>query len=91
MMNYADKLKGLPGSWEKGRLEAQHWLDKVRLHNASLLEVRDAERALIAYPKTVDEAQARWEAARAVNLARAEPLRARPTSSATISWRWCFA
>jgi cation/acetate symporter len=72
--DYDEMLKGLPGSWEKGRLEAQRWLDKVRLHNASLLEVRDAERALIAYPKTVDDAQGRWEAARAANLARAEPL-----------------
>ncbi len=68
---YSDLLKALPTSWEAGRQEAQRKLDEVRLRNASLAEIRGVERALIAYPKNVDEATRAWTEARDVNLARA--------------------
>jgi cation/acetate symporter len=70
---YAARLAGLPQSWEAGRVEAQHRLDAARGHNASLGEIRNAERELIAYPRTADEAARAWIEQRAANLARAQP------------------
>jgi cation/acetate symporter len=72
--DYDDMLKALPASWEAGHIEAQRLLDQVKRRNASLLEIRGAERALIAYPKSADEAARVWSEARAQNLARAEPI-----------------
>ncbi|WP_338767472.1 sodium:solute symporter family protein [Massilia sp. METH4] len=71
---YQQRLDGLPASWESGRAQLQHHLDNVRLRNASLLDIRAAERALIAYPKNAEEAVAKWTAARDENLRRARPL-----------------
>ena len=71
--DYGQKLDGLPASWDAGRLEAQRRLDAVKQRNATLLEIRAAEKALINYPKTVEEAAAAWDAARAYNLRRAAP------------------
>ncbi|MEC5161584.1 MULTISPECIES: sodium:solute symporter family protein [unclassified Janthinobacterium] len=67
------RLLALPVSWEQGRLAAQRQLDAARARNASLSDIRGAERALIAYPKNPDEARLEWRAARALNLARAQP------------------
>ena len=71
---YDTRLKALPASWETGRVAVQRKLDSVKLRNASLLEIRSAERALIAYPKSADEAERLWTDARDQNLARAEPI-----------------
>jgi cation/acetate symporter len=70
---YGARLAGLPKSWEAGRVEAQRRLDAARGHNASLGEIRNAERELIAYPRTADEAARVWTELRAANLARAQP------------------
>jgi cation/acetate symporter len=70
---YGARVAGLPQSWEAGRVEAQHRLDAARVRNASLGEVRNAERELIAYPRTADEAARAWLEQRAANLARAQP------------------
>ena len=72
--DYEDMLKALPASWEAGHIAAQRKLDQVKQRNASLLEIRSAERALIAYPKNAEEAAREWSEARAQNLARAEPI-----------------
>jgi cation/acetate symporter len=71
--SYAARIKGLPASWEAGRLESQRRLDEVRLRNASLIEIRATERQLLAYPKTVEEAARVWAELQAQNLARAQP------------------
>jgi cation/acetate symporter len=72
--DYERRLKGLPQSWEEGRLEAQHHIDGVRRNpQASLAEIKAASRALSSYPKNVEEAQRRWTDARAANLLRAQP------------------
>ncbi|WP_317201100.1 sodium:solute symporter family protein [Janthinobacterium sp.] len=71
---YAAKLAALPASWEQGRLAARRQLDAARARNATLQDIRNAERALIAYPKSPDEARALWQGARTLNLARAEPI-----------------
>jgi cation/acetate symporter len=70
---YAARLAGLPQSWETGRIEVQRRLDAARGRNASLGEVRNAERELIAYPRTAEEAARVWFEQRAANLARAQP------------------
>lgn len=70
---YAAKLSALPGSWEAGKLDAQRQLAAARARNASLAEVRQAERALATYPNSIDEARALWTGQRDANLARARP------------------
>jgi cation/acetate symporter len=69
--DYGQKLDALPASWDAGRIDAQRRLDAVKQRNATLLDIRAAEKALINYPKTVEEAAAAWEDARAYNLRRA--------------------
>ncbi|MEJ7807748.1 MAG: sodium:solute symporter family protein, partial [Telluria sp.] len=70
---YGALLQALPASWENGLQEMQRRLDAARLRNSSLAEVRAAERALIAYPKTAEEAARSWRDVRSANLARAAP------------------
>ncbi|RYE96668.1 MAG: cation acetate symporter, partial [Oxalobacteraceae bacterium] len=71
--DYAARIKGLPHSWEAGKVEAQRRLDVARSRNAPLGEIRTAERALLSYPRTADEAARLWTEERAANLARAQP------------------
>jgi cation/acetate symporter len=70
---YGARLAGLPASWEQGKVEAQRRLDTARLRNLSLADVRSAERALAAYPKTADDAETLWREQRARLLVRAQP------------------
>ena len=72
--SYQARIDGLPGSWEQGRLAAQRQLDSLRQRNTSLFDIRNAERYLIAYPKSPDEARVLWQAAQAQNRKRAEPI-----------------
>ncbi|WP_426117148.1 sodium:solute symporter family protein [Massilia sp. PWRC2] len=67
------RLKGLPASWETGKQELSRKLDAVRRKNGSLLEWRAAERLLMAYPKTADEAARLWADQQSANQARAQP------------------
>jgi cation/acetate symporter len=68
---FTARLAALPASWDAGRREAQRQLDAVRMRNGSLSELRVAERALIAYPKTPSEAARLWREQRDANLLRA--------------------
>ncbi len=70
---YSASLKALPASWENGLRDMQRRLDAARLRNGSLADVRGAERELIAYPKSAEEAARSWAALRDANLARARP------------------
>ncbi len=67
------RLKALPESWQQGLDQMQARLDAVRLRNATLVEIRAAERALLAYPKSADEAARLWTDQRDQNLLRARP------------------
>jgi cation/acetate symporter len=69
--DYGQRLAGLPASWEAGKREAQRKLDAARLRNASLPELRGAERELSAYPNNPEDAVRVWTELRAANLARA--------------------
>ena len=68
---FSTKIAALPASWERGKDEVQRQLDEVRMRNASLAEIRAAERALINYPKDAVEARGLWASARDANLKRA--------------------
>ena len=68
------RLKTLPKSWETGRDELERQLEDKKMHNASLMEIREAARELSNYPKNPEEAERKWNDAKAVNLARAEPV-----------------
>jgi cation/acetate symporter len=70
---YAARADALPESWEAGKVEAQRQLAAARARNASLTQVRQAERALATYPNSVDEARALWLERRDANLQRARP------------------
>ncbi|KQQ47480.1 sodium:solute symporter [Duganella sp. Leaf126] len=72
--DYRQRLADLPASWEAGRRNAERRLDQVKRRNASLYEIRSAERALMAYPKNPDIAASEWAQALAYNLARARPI-----------------
>ncbi|MGK5020302.1 sodium:solute symporter family protein [Janthinobacterium sp. LB2P10] len=72
--SYQARIAGLPGSWEQGRLTAQRQLDTLRQRNTSLFDIRNAERYLIAYPKSPEEARVLWQAMQAQNQKRAEPI-----------------
>ncbi|WP_019141806.1 sodium:solute symporter family protein [Noviherbaspirillum massiliense] len=71
---YDAKLNALPKSWEDGRIEARRHVEELKRSNASLIEIKAAERALNAYPRNAEEAQRKWTEARAANLAHAEPV-----------------
>jgi cation/acetate symporter len=71
---YDARLKGLPQSWEEGRLEALQRVEELKMGNASLIEIKAASRALATYPKNPDEARNKWIEARAQNLLRAAPV-----------------
>lgn len=70
---FSARIEGLPESWEAGKLEAQRQLAAARARNASLTEVRQAERALATYPNSVMDARALWLEQRDANLARSRP------------------
>ncbi len=71
--DYGRRLAGLPQSWEAGKVEAQRRLDAARGRNASLGEIRAAERELVDYPRNADEAARAWAELRSANLERARP------------------
>lgn len=71
--DYGARLAGLPHSWETGKIEAQRRLDAARSRNASLGEIRNAERALMDYPRSAEDAARAWAELRAANLERARP------------------
>ncbi|MBC7455837.1 MAG: cation acetate symporter [Massilia sp.] len=65
------RIASLPTSWQSGLQDVQRNLDEARLRNGSLIDIRSAERALIAYPKNAEEAARAWATVRDANLARA--------------------
>ena len=65
------RIASLPTSWQSGLQDVQRNLDAARLRNGSLIDIRSAERALIAYPKNAEEAARAWATVRDANLARA--------------------
>ena len=67
------RISALPMSWQAGLQDVQRKLDEIRLRNGSLIDIRGAERALVAYPTNAEEAARAWVTLRDANLARARP------------------
>jgi cation/acetate symporter len=68
------RIKDLPRSWEAGRLELQRSVEELKRSNASLIDIKNASRALASYPRDPTDAQRKWTEARLANSARAEPV-----------------
>ena len=71
---YQEKIAKLPQSWDEGRSEARRRLQDLQTSNASLIDIKAANRALSDYPKSPEDAKRAWEQQASINLARAEPL-----------------
>ncbi len=71
---YEKKIATLPRSWDEGRAEARRRLQDLQTSNASLIDIKAANRALAAYPKSPEEARRLWEEQRDLDLARAQPM-----------------
>ncbi|GAB3539245.1 cation acetate symporter [Noviherbaspirillum agri] len=76
---YDARINALPKAWEDGLMEARQNVEDLKRSNASLIEIKAASRALADYPKDPDEARRKWLDAKALNLARAEPVVAHTT------------
>ncbi len=72
--SYDARIAALPRSWDEGRTEARKRLQDLQTSNASLIEIKAANRALAAYPKSPEEARRLWETERDRDRARAQPL-----------------
>ena len=83
---YHAQVAALPQSWEEGRRSVQRKLDELKLRDASLAEIRNAQRQLVNYPRSADDARRTWSAQADANLARAQPPKphAQPFPGATL-------
>ncbi len=68
------KIETLPQSWYEGRADARRRLQDLQTSNASLIDIKAANRALAEYPKSPEAAQRLWQRERERNLERAQPL-----------------
>jgi cation/acetate symporter len=55
------QIHHLPRSWDEGRVEARRKLQDLQTSNASLIDIKAANRALSDYPKSPAEAQRVWQ------------------------------
>ncbi len=72
--SYEAKIAALPRSWDEGRADVRRRLQELQSGNASLIELKEANRALADYPKSPEAARRLWESEREQALARAQPL-----------------
>jgi cation/acetate symporter len=72
------KIKGLPASWEAGRLEAAKNLETQKNNYASFADIRIASNTVKNYPKSASEAQIKWSQELATARAKAGPLSGLP-------------
>ncbi|HEU4853084.1 MAG TPA: sodium:solute symporter family protein [Telluria sp.] len=82
---YRAQVAALPASWEEGRRRVQRKLDDVKLRDGSLADIRTAQRELVNYPRTAEQARRDWTAKAESNLLRAQPPKphAQPFPGAT--------
>ncbi len=72
------KLKGLPASWETGRLAGIAHLETQKNNYASYADIRKASHAVKTYPASAAEAQIKWSQDLATLKAKAGPLSGLP-------------
>jgi cation/acetate symporter len=66
-----EQVKNLPASFEEQKAAVTKKLEDLKAANAPAGEIKAAEKALADFPKSVDEAKAKWTAAASGNNARA--------------------
>ncbi len=69
------KLKGLPGSFDSGKADAQKALDDAKAANAPADQLAVAQKAVDGYPKDAAAAKAAWTKDAAVKGRAGPPLR----------------
>jgi len=69
------RIAGLPSSWQKGQIEARKKVEDLKVHRASIVEVRAAERVLAGYPASPEEARRAWQQEADEFTERGRPLR----------------
>ena len=69
------KLKGLPGSFDSGKAEAQKSLEDAKAGNASFEQVTAAQRVVDTYPKDAAAAKTAWIKETGLKSRSAPPLR----------------
>ncbi|MGH6751382.1 MAG: sodium:solute symporter family protein, partial [Bradyrhizobium sp.] len=67
------RIDALPGSWESGRAAALKKAEELKAANASVTDIRAAEKAIADFPKSADDARKAWQAQVASNTARSSP------------------
>jgi cation/acetate symporter len=67
------RIDALPKSLEDGRAAATKRLEDLKAQNASVSEIKGAEKALADFPKTEADARKAWSAQVASNTARSAP------------------
>ncbi len=72
------KLKGLPASWELGRIEVSQNLENQKSNYASFVEIKKASAAVKDYPKNTTEAKVKWTAELVALRAKASDLSGLP-------------
>ncbi len=72
------KLKGLPASWETGRIEVTQALENKKTSYASFTEIKKASTAVKEYPKNVADAKNKWSAELKTLREKAGPLSGLP-------------
>ena len=73
------KLKGLPASWESGRIAASLSLEHKKANYGNFAEVKKASTLLKNYPRSVAEAKVQWSAELTALRIKASPLSGLPS------------
>jgi cation/acetate symporter len=73
------KLKDVPAAMAADQAAAQKRLDDLKAANAPVKDIQEAEKALAALPKTLEDARKAYTAAKTANTARAAPLGGMPS------------
>ncbi|MEO8805819.1 MAG: sodium:solute symporter family protein [Burkholderiaceae bacterium] len=76
--DYAAKLTKVPESLAADRVNARHQVQSLKLENAPLRDIQNAEKALAALPKNEVLAREAWRRAQASNALSAQPLGGMP-------------
>ena len=69
------KLKGLPGSFASGKVEAQKALEEAKAGSGSFEQVTVAQRVVDTYPKDANAAKVAWTKETGLKSRAAPPLR----------------
>ncbi len=72
------RLKGLPDSWEAGRVELAQQLETQKANYASFADIRKASLEVKNYPKSAADAQVKWATDLKVLRDKASPLSGLP-------------